>query len=495
MSPLRLVSASLALLFACAASAGTPAYQPFPKGYGYLEPAEIRALQAAVQKGDNGVVREHAWRLWAGSMQNASGMDWPVWYTWPNTTNAFAGKANVAINATDSSPAAIPPKRHSGRRGIGTLLPVHAPNTPTYGIPAQVSAAYPNATDPKKCDGICDGTHFAFNGDIMIATESLSKEALDFIRDPKQPVYKQSTLNKLYSQGNPAKRVHQLNAPASYVVTKHMYWPVKAKGLTALPVWHDDFDANYPGYAGYEMWKSAAAIDPSGKQVGQNAQVSYLYNVFKHKTTTPWPTITKQAKVVGLQDFYHHRVTQADWDSFDEADKAIINAASYWLSNQPFGVGDYLVTVAMHINTKEIPSWGLQSVWWSDTPNSTQYAANRPANLKARGPWNHYLLTEAYGIPEKGNPQQLPVATNPYIELVSHPVGTSCYTCHARAGWPTSFKGMTSNIATKITSYQNADCPDLRGALNPKSSCLKTFTLTDFQWIIPDRALDDTARR
>jgi hypothetical protein len=58
MSDLKRVSAGLALLFCAAAFAGEPAYQPFPKGYGYLEPAEIRALQAAVTKGDNAVVRE-----------------------------------------------------------------------------------------------------------------------------------------------------------------------------------------------------------------------------------------------------------------------------------------------------------------------------------------------------------------------------------------------------------------------------------------------------
>jgi hypothetical protein len=91
MSDLKLVSASLALLFTAAAAAGEPAYQPFPKGYGYLEPAEIRALQLAVKTGDNAVVREHGWRLWAGVMQPAAGLDWPVWTTWPNTTNAFAG--------------------------------------------------------------------------------------------------------------------------------------------------------------------------------------------------------------------------------------------------------------------------------------------------------------------------------------------------------------------------------------------------------------------
>jgi hypothetical protein len=488
MSTFTRIIATLALLHGTVALAGAPAYQPFPKGYGYLEPAEIAALQAAVNKGDSAVVRDHAWRLWAGSMQPATGLDWPVWTTWPNTTNAFAGKPALQAGAAVSAAPAPPVRQHMGRLGASTFTPVNLANTPNYIVPQAVITAYPHVMGKNKQGVIFinDGAHFAFNGDIMIATESLSKEALDFIRDPKQPVYKKSTLDKLYSKDAPSKRVHNINAPASYVVTKHMYWPVKANGVTALPVWHDDFDANYPSYAGYEMWKTLVAIDPSGKQVGKSVQASYLYNVFK-PDSSPWPTISKLAKVHGLQSFYHHRVTQADWDSFDAADKAIINAASYWLSNQPFGVGDYLVTVAMHINTKEIPSWGLQSVWWTDQPDSMPYAANRPANLKATGPWNHYLLTEAYGIPEKGNAQRLPVATNPYIELVTHPVGTNCYTCHARAGWPSSFKAMSVGV----TSYQNPGCPDLRAPLNPKSTCLAPYTLTDFQWIIPDRAIDD----
>lgn len=488
MSVPKLACASLALLLCATAAAAAPAYQPFPKGYGYLEPAETRALQAAVTQGDHAVVRAHGWRLWAGIMQPAAGLDWPVWYTWPNGTDAFADTAPLTDSAAAAAPGGKPPKRRLGRLGASTLTPVNLKHTPVYTIPAQVIKTYPGAiayTPEGKVSGIHDGIHFAFNGDIMIATESLSKEALDFIRDPRQPVYKQSTLNALYSKDDPGKRVHNLNAPASYVVTKHMYWPVKATGLTALPVWHDDFSATFPGYAGYEKWKSAVAIDPDGKQVGRMARVRYLHGIYQHDGSTPWPTITKLAKVYGLQDFYHHKVSEADWASFDEADKAIINAASYWLTGQSFGAGDYLVTVAMHINTKEIPSWGLQSVWWSDRPDSTPYAANRPAGLQATGPWQHYLLTEAYGIPEKGKPELLPVATNPYIELVTHPVGTSCYTCHANAGWPSSFKAMTPGV----TSYQNPQCPNLRASLNPKSPCLAPFTLTDFQWIIPDRAV------
>ncbi|MGZ5577042.1 MAG: hypothetical protein ACXWEV_09180, partial [Methylobacter sp.] len=248
-----------------------------------------------------------------------------------------------------------------------------------------------------------------------------------------------------------------------------------------IPVWHDDFKNDYTGYAGYENWKNLVAVDPSGKQVGTTQKVAYRYGVLLPGGTMPMEPAIAQAKVHGLDEFYYHKVTKADWDSFDEADKAIINASSYWAYNQSFGPGDYLVTVAMHVNTKEIPSWALQSVWWTDQPDTAPYAADRPKLPQARGPWDHYLLVDSYGISEKPNGDQ-PVAMNPYIELVIHPVATNCNNCHVRAGWP------TGNNAGQA-SYQNPDCTQLLATLTPDSMCLKKLTLTDFQWTISDRAV------
>ena len=182
-------------------------------------------------------------------------------------------------------------------------------------------------------------------------------------------------------------------------------------------------------------------------------------------SNNPWPTITASVQVCdGLKDFYYHKVTQADWDSFDDADKAILDASSYWAYNQSFGPGDFLVTIAMHVNTREIPTWALQSAWWSDVPNSGKYAADRPKLPQAKGPWDHYLLVDGYGIAGTcSTPSNCRVATNPYIELVSHRIGTDCNNCHMRAGWPQA-------------RYQGTVCPDLLEKLTPDSDCLKTLT-------------------
>jgi hypothetical protein len=451
-----------------------PGYNSFPAGYGYMDTA---ALQAAYNKADIPKIREHAWSLFAGIMQPSKGdASWPIWYTWPNSRDAFTAPL---VSSTDKN-ALIEENKALGI----SLIAKNLKNTktgiisdsiplPYYPINKNVVAAY-----PKVCDTIANninwGKHFMNNGDIMIPTESLSIEGFDWIRNNK--LYSKKTLDSLYKS-----KLADLNAPAKYIVTKHMFWPVLAPSkqtYSAIPVWDEAIfnDSTSNKYAGYETWKRLVAVDPTNKGKGKKDTVSYLHGVFQPDSVTPIPTVKKLAEVHNINEFYSHKVTQADWKSFDDYDKAILNASSYWAYGKPFGVGDYLVTIAMHINTKEISTWALQSAWWSDIPNQSKYAANRP-NLSAvtkDTTWKHYLLVDAYGIPViDGN--QLPVATNPYIELVIHPVATNCNNCHIRSGWPTA-------------KYQDTSCPDMLKKLPSNEPCLKKYMRTDFQWIIPDHA-------
>ena len=490
--PRRSVMIAACVLLPMAAAVATEAaaqYPSFPSGYGYMDPSEIEQLNRAVAAGDHSTVRQHGWKLWAGIMQ-PSGADpgWPFWYAWPNTKAAFApppaplGAVSANANEASTSSAQTGPKKslillNAGRAGESGAdeIPANVPNVPTYPIPAPVSAAYPNATTICGAGNICDGSHFAFNGDIMIATETLSPAGFDWIRG--QNAYQQVTLDEWHN----ITGQKDLTVPQPYLVTKHMYWPVKKDSITAIPVWHSYHPDDYPNYAGYETWPDLVAVDPTGQSVGKTVQVSYL------RAPAPWPTMTASAKVYGLEDFYYHQVTKDDWQSFDENDKAILNASSYWAYGAPFGEGDYLVTIAMHINTREIPTWALQSVFWSDVPDGgsyglARYAQDRPDLPQAKGPWKHYLLVDAYGIPDKTNPNRLPVATNFYIELVSHPIGTDCNNCHIRAGWPEAKQAGAS-------SYQNPDCRNLLEKFTPGNACFAKYTRTDFQWIIPDRAI------
>ncbi len=453
-------------------------YMPFPEGYGYME--NLKALQQATDNNNTQVIRAHAWSLWAGIMQPVDGLGWPIWYTWPNTKGAFAvtEKQLMAAKTRNSKvPKSINTKKGASLRAVNKTnrQSAHAPAvdtpSPIYKVPKAVVTEFPGAICQTSSGGktICDGEHFVNNGDIMIPTESLSMEAMQDIRGNK--LYLKSTLDAAHQEGKP-----MINVTNRFVVTKHMYWPVKAEGITVIPVWKDNYPDSFTGYAGYEFWDTLVALEPSNPDsVGTQVEGAFLYHVLNNEGTEVIPTVRGEAKVFSINDFYHHKVTQADWDSFDEADKAIITAASYWANDQPFEVGDYLISIAMHVNTKELESWTLQSVWWSDTPNIGMYAQNRPVLPQAQGPWDHYLLTDAYAVPAING--QVKKAVNPYIEGVIHPIATNCRNCHVRAGWP-------QNKA----SYQNAGCPDLLADLTPQSQCLQGITLSDYLWIIPDRA-------
>jgi hypothetical protein len=464
-------------------------YVPFPSGFGYME--GLGQLQKATDNGDKSVIRDHAWKLWAGIMQPDEYTDWPLWYSWGNTTSVFS--------ASKTDPKLKPAKPFvpkSMRAHNNGNVPNVSTKAPHYCLPEEVRSSYHKAIllDENSQPVIGDGKNFQNNGDILIATESLSKEAYNSIREQK--LYLQSTLDEKY------KDRENVEIAQRSIVTKHMYWPVKANSLTALPVWKNQIKPSNPNYAGYEIWDSLIAIDTTGKQVGQRADVAFLYGVREHKdgwhcpsgvinpenAPAMMPTVKKNAMVYGLKDFYFHKVTKADWASFNENDKAIITASSYWANNQPFNVGDYLVTVAMHVNTKELPSWTLQSVWWADkeeiNDEDNPYGKDRPVLPNAQGPWQHYLMTDSYAVPPNDN-GEMDIAVNPYIEGVTHPVATSCRNCHVRAGWPTA-----KDHRAGTASYQNPDCPKLLAYITPETSCLKALSHSDYLWIIPDRAID-----
>ena len=452
-------------------------YIPFPEGYGYMENQEN--LQKATDDNNKAYIREHAWRLWAGIMQNGEN-DWPLWYTWPNTSLAFKSAVKLPRKPADC-PATLSSANSGGtikHKNKRHIINIDTP-APVYDVPESVKTRYPGAIRyncQHKAYYVVDGKNFQSNGDIMIATESLS---LDLFADITTKFRTQNQLNQLHKNA-----VHQIETSERSIVTKHMYWPVKAKGVTAIPVWKNDFPPNFTGYAGYETWLTLVALDPSGAHVGKQVSAEFLYHVKEHDGVTPMPTVKGKAQVYPMDRFYFHKVTEQDWANFNEADKAILDAASVWANNQSFEVGDYLVSVAMHVNTRELPSWTLQSVWWTDTPNDGPYASDRPKNIpQAKGPWQHYLLTDSYAVPpnKKG---EYDIAVNPYIEGVIHPIATSCRNCHVRAGWP---EGSSAGSA----SYQNPDCPGLLSYLTPSSACLAPITLTDYLWIIPDRAVKD----
>ncbi len=452
-----------------------PAPQSFPTA-GFDYPATD--LQQAVDQRDHHRLRRHGWYLWAGI--NTPGPDnRPLWWSWLSSTYAYAPP---------------PSKQGTIRMAPGhsrTLKQINHDNTPVeltgpqYPVPRYVAKNYPFTSQ-----GIPDGVRFQSNGDVMIAGVIYNQDAYNWLRNPagQAPLYQASTLTTQLKAG------HKLVSPfpSSSVVLKHMYWPVRGDGVTALPVWNPAMAPKKPTYYGYELWPDVVGLDPSGKvKPGQSATVSYFYGMQTPHHNHAWPTKTSQVKVVSLQDFYYQKIDAQALNAMTCQDRALLDASAFWLYNRPFQAGDYLVAVASHVITKEIKDWTLQSFWWSPNPQAGPFAADRPEIpvSQARGPWRHYLETVEYGI-TRPDGKTYPPAFNPYIELAAgHPLKTNCRNCHIRAAWPRQGVMPAAHPYAMYQLKPIAKDPGLLAVIPDDSSVLTDLMRVDFQWALSDRAI------
>jgi hypothetical protein len=539
--------------------------------------------------------------------------NYPRWLSWPNTGKPFVPNARSPAPETATSGSSTPATAASAPvQSAGTLrarrrkhidTPGAAPragfpnpqqlltvdtvppdNVPTYQLPPQVlerqcgiplkdatewlaagktediilactKAGKPDvycASGP----GICDGTVFVNQGDVMIATESLSVEGYADIQ--RHRLYSTEALEQRYqkAEGSIAGDIGK-----RFVSTKHMYWPVKAcrPGAAlgtpgcrvrygALPPWQParfrrtDY-ATSAEYLGYERWGQVVAIDTcSGGSESQPCPKGGPAKLALAHVQNADAITTAKPEVYPAASFHHVQISQEALETrFTAADRALLDQAMIWAYGDEaagFEPGDFLVTVAMHVNTKEIPSWTLQSVWWSPMKDriaecplndynhcfgqSAAYAATQPdgktpnaysgltaqeieaLDAQAGRSWReHYVLIDSYGIgyqldgvpvtlanyfkkkppawyepgPPPKAPALLPIAANVYIEPVIHPLGTDCQNCHRRSGFPESACSAAQYPnGCGQTNYQTAQCAALLGDYGPsgKSPCMTT---------------------
>lgn len=477
VTPIALAAA--ALCSAAAAQTATDARHPIPFPPGYDFPADPAALQAAINARDTAALRRHGWYLWAGV--NQPGHDgWPIWRSWYIATQAFAppprGKSN-RLNAPPRQGRSLAAINKTNNPPINLTLPVYLIPDP---VRARHEAALKGITDSSK---IPDGENFQNNGDLMLVSEPYSEPAYRDIRD--KHLYQAATLKSLLAAGK--TDIPQL--PRRSIVLKHMYWPVKKDGLTALPIAdmakYDQSanpDTTYVGFENMDRWTQAVAIDPARATIppGETADVTYLYDVQRPYNgpgpLPPWgPNTYRQVPVVPLSAFYYKKLTMAEYRKLSTYDQVLIDASFYWVHKRLFEDGDYLVAVASHVITREIPQWTLQTIWWHDKPDDTAYAKDRPDIPNAKGPWRHYLMTVEDGVTAMPIGNSLPIAYNPYVELASHPVITNCRNCHIRSAWPSG-------------RYMQSPGPDALADIKPDDPIFKGLLRGDFLWTIPDRA-------
>jgi hypothetical protein len=218
--------------------------------------------------------------------------------------------------------------------------------------------------------------------------------------------------------------------PRGAMALKTIWAVVHAGGPTRLSVWDgggDPVHANFP-----VAWPRQIIVDPAGATPG----------------------------AVPLARFHHLRIGAAEL----AAVRAIDSSAQ---------AGDWLVLLALHITTKEIPDWVWATWWWHDRPDAGPFAAGRTPALI--GPWRNYLMDISYSAdtPREADGTQN-IAFNPWIEVFPAGTRSNCAACHQGAVW-------TPSGAPPFL-------PVRRGARAPDDPLFRTGTRLDFMWSIATEA-------
>ncbi len=231
--------------------------------------------------------------------------------------------------------------------------------------------------------------------------------------------------------------------PRDAIAVKLEWYPVHARGLTAMPVWDGAAidDAQHPDVS----WPRAVAVDPVREVIpaGETAQVELA-----GKPVT--------ARVVSLAAFEHHALVASELASARAASR-----------DPTLAVGDYVALVAAHVTTKQIPEWTWATYWWHDEPDAGEFAAGRTDDV--RGADRHYLMDVAFSattpIERDGSAH---VCMNPWLEArFPNGVHSNCVACHQRA-------------VVGATDY----LPVTRGAMRPDDPYFAGRAQTDFMWSI-----------
>lgn len=409
----------------------------FPDGYDY--PA-TREIEEALDGRNRRRLEYHARQLWNGINTQRDGQPW--WRAWDTAGTLYKPKCG-----------SLKEKRGqlAGERIAG----------PKYHVTQVVADKYPGFD----FGSVCDGPKHQNNGDILIVAVSYNPAAASWVRDNK--LNDSRVLDELR-----AGDTHSIEPfPSEAIVTKHMYWPVKNGPIaTAVPVWNPPDRPDKPiTYRGFETWDEVVAVSQSPDE--EFANVAYMFGVTDIPNRKDGETrgpIKKVARTMPLEAFVYHKVSKDEYDALSETDQMLLDLSASWAYGSTFEPGDYLVSVAMHINTREIPGWTLQSIWWEPP---------------AKNDGEAYQLVESDGLRETDG--KVRDAFNPFIELAArHPVRTDCRNCHIRAGWQIDGKNPSPGY----------EYPSEYGRLDwvpPNAKEFSELTMLDFQWSTADRASTD----
>jgi len=373
-------------------------------------PAGMSTVQGWIDDQDDDSIRVHSWEIWRGltadSGQTFNGRMLPVWETWYTPQEIFPSD------------------------------------------PVNISAFRTRATN-------FENPHENFKDEI-ISSQSITS----FVKGNR--LYADHIWNNQY---NVADVLTELNAffndisqetidrkifglPQGTTALKPVFMLVKQSGLTAVPYWRGAANSSNTTNPTPDTWNQCVAVDPSDEMVGQ--QVSMSCN-----------GTNQTMNVISLSEFHFIELTKLEVDEMSQTVIGFVGTAEE---------GDFVILVAMHVTTKEIPNWTWQTFWWDPDPDNASFPAEeRPADKIAQltAPWNNYVNCTAYYMvdpPVTGTEPK--ICFSPHLEtgLTSiDGIESNCMTCHHRATWGTggSFGGGLDYQANGFISDTDSDFDDV----------------------------------
>lgn len=449
---------------------------PQPIGPGFDFPAERAALQELVDANDVAAMREHAWNIWAGLTADSASVyqnqPLPVWETWLSTEQVFTNPPiEISVHDMDGS------NENPGREFKDPSQFFHITGAEDAEEVNEVESGIVgfNKYDPTMVQYLWDG-HSApeAHGDEYFYTSSSSLTALNETWGDTAIIDRKVT-----------------DAPNTALELKPVMMWVRAEGLTAIPFWqgpNSSTDSNCADVSVDELrhpepgqpattchpepstWTHCVLIDPHNTTSGlQPATEEQFANA--DFTEAKGCIDVKNAQYGGVNLLYNFKLSASEAVAFNEAQGP----------EKPAEAGDYMVFLAMHVNTKETVDWTWQTFWWQggqETPDAYPGSgADRTDNIVE--PWTNYNMCTAYAqTTYPDNQGDMNVCFNPYLETSSgipDGIRSNCVTCHAAATVATPETG--GYPATYNNPIDLGDPIYFDGA-----------TKTDFSWAIPSNA-------